>query len=403
MPNSMSCSNLNDLYVCSGCPVARSLRRVDGVLCSWCRALGSDARSVELKQIDLSEEKKSAVIVVDMQNDFIPIDSKQVYPDEMIARFGWTAEELRVANECIKSGSGRSAFASERFGGYQDKETDFSDNVRVISNIQQLMKIREHDLFVFSMDDHPPDSISFESNRPKWEKILPPELLKQYEAATGYADHCVHGSWGQKIVHDLRSNPILIRKINAGTAMHILKGTVSNMEGYSAFFKGKGVIGRDPAPQPGSDAFHELSSGLHELLSANGIERLYVCGTAQNICVCDTAFDASVLGYETVLVNDCCKPLEFETEYIMTPSNTVKFLQANNVLVIDLASKVNSELDSQAAVPVMPGSEFMLRFNGRGLDPRNARPGFYDALPRHLPVSGYGADYRASVRKWDGY
>ena len=128
----------------------------------------------------------------------------------------------------------------------------------------------------------------------------------------------------------------MVEKINRGTAKYILKGNMDKMEGYSAFFKGKGVTGREPAPLPGSEEFQRKTSGLHELLVRNKINTLYVCGTAQNVCVCDTVFDVVALGYKVTMVNDACRALPFETEYIDPPKKTVAKVRNIGGIVCDV-------------------------------------------------------------------
>jgi hypothetical protein len=164
---------------CSCCGVSSSqctrrvsvLRHVNGLMDSWCEMLGSDAYDA-LSGVDLSVVKKSALIVVDMQNDFIPIESDHVYTVEECKFHKWDVSKLEELNERILKGSKRSAFASPVFGSYKEKEKDRYDNIMVISKIQRLLSVRAEDLFIFSMDEHPLDSISFALNRGFWAEKL---------------------------------------------------------------------------------------------------------------------------------------------------------------------------------------------------------------------------------------
>jgi nicotinamidase-related amidase len=366
----MACYNKHQI---TKIPILKHIRET---VEAWHTALESSA----------SPQPKSAVIVVDMQNDFIPMYSReksQLYTEEDSKRFGWTEPQLLEANARIRSGSKRSAFALPEFGSYEDKKEDYVTNTKVIQSIERLLITRKHDMFVFSMDDHPGDSISFAKNREMWAGMLSDDDVLKHNAMDQfdrYPDHCVHGSWGQKILLDLRQFLPLVDKINEGSAHYILKGNISKHEGYSAFFKGKGVTGREAAPKKGSLEFDIYSSGLDQLLQNHAIKRLFICGTAQNICVCDTAIDAVNLGYETIVVNDCCKALEIQTEYIKTPADTIKYLEENKIAVKDL-----KDID----------------FNGN----IEIRTRHDDSKPvmRAVPMSSHSKRYLNSVRIWNGY
>ena len=141
-----------------------------------------------------------------MQNDFIPMHSSQVYTTEEGENLGWTEDQLIEANARIKSGSRRSAFSSPEFGSYNEKANEHDSNALVIQNIQHLLHTRHNDLYVFSMDDHPDNSISFAKNREMWNNMLSNDEAVKHIAMglyDRYPAHCVHNSWGQKILLDL--------------------------------------------------------------------------------------------------------------------------------------------------------------------------------------------------------
>ncbi|MCS7119108.1 MAG: isochorismatase family cysteine hydrolase [Archaeoglobaceae archaeon] len=59
-----------------------------------------------------------------------------------------------------------------------------------------------------------------------------------------------------------------------------------------------------------------FGTDLDLLLIELGIEKLYICGVATNICVLHTAGDAAIRGYRVSVIQDCTKALsDYEQEY----------------------------------------------------------------------------------------
>jgi len=50
-------------------------------------------------------------------------------------------------------------------------------------------------------------------------------------------------------------------------------------------------------------------TGLAELLRALGVEEVYVCGLAMDVCVNFTALDASRAGFRTAILEDATRPV----------------------------------------------------------------------------------------------
>ncbi|HET6713300.1 MAG TPA: isochorismatase family protein [Actinomycetota bacterium] len=69
-------------------------------------------------------------------------------------------------------------------------------------------------------------------------------------------------------------------------------------DGYSGFSV------RDPLSGERGDTL------LHEMLVANGIERLVICGLATDYCVVETVLDARMLGYPVEVLTDAVRPVE---------------------------------------------------------------------------------------------
>jgi nicotinamidase/pyrazinamidase len=100
--------------------------------------------------------------------------------------------------------------------------------------------------------------------------------------------HCVAETWGARLHPDL-----------APGSHKVFKG-VGGEDGYSGFSMINPATGE------------RSSTGLDDLLRANGIERLVVVGLATDYCVKETALDAVRLGYDTTVVLDGVRPVELE-------------------------------------------------------------------------------------------
>ncbi len=110
--------------------------------------------------------------------------------------------------------------------------------------------------------------------------------------------HCVAGTWGAELHPDLRrvDGPV------------IEKGT-GGEDGYSAFSV------RDP------NSGEESATALDGILRDHDIERVVVVGLAQDVCVQDTAFDATRHGYETLVLSEATRPVD------LTPGDGARALQ----------------------------------------------------------------------------
>lgn len=100
--------------------------------------------------------------------------------------------------------------------------------------------------------------------------------------------HCVKDTWGAEFHPSL---DVL------GDAPVVRKGT-GGEDGYSGFTV------RDP------ESGEESPTDLDATLRAHGVERVVVCGLAQDVCVKATVLDARERGYQTVLLGDATRPVE---------------------------------------------------------------------------------------------
>lgn len=97
--------------------------------------------------------------------------------------------------------------------------------------------------------------------------------------------HCIQESWGAELHSKLKVTPGAIR---------ILKGTLSNVDAYSAFW----------------DNSRLNETGLRQELLARGINDLFLCGLALDYCVSASAFDAVKSGFITLVIEDACRGID---------------------------------------------------------------------------------------------
>ncbi|MCS7173307.1 MAG: isochorismatase family protein [Armatimonadetes bacterium] len=113
---------------------------------------------------------------------------------------------------------------------------------------------------IATQDWHPADHISFQTRGGPWPV------------------HCVQGTPGADLHPLLRREPIT----------HVVrKAYRRDEEAYSGF----------------------QGTGLAELLRALGVEEVYVCGLAMDVCVNFTALDAARAGFRTILLEDATRPV----------------------------------------------------------------------------------------------
>jgi nicotinamidase/pyrazinamidase len=80
----------------------------------------------------------------------------------------------------------------------------------------------------------------------------------------------------------------------------VVRKGVDGRDGYSAFSV------RDPESGEVDDTV------LHEMLQADGTERLVICGLATDYCVLETVLDARMRGYPVQVIGSGTRPVNRE-------------------------------------------------------------------------------------------
>ncbi|KAL8805727.1 MAG: hypothetical protein Q9182_001760 [Xanthomendoza sp. 2 TL-2023] len=219
---------------------------------------------------------KSALIVVDMQEDFCPPVS--VNPQLKIRENEYETLLTRCPST-FKSG----ALAVP--GG-----RELSTAINKLLAMPFTLKVATRDL-------HPEDHISFDTSHP-------PPNNKAFESSTTISNpqnpsetatiaiwpaHCIQGTPGAEIIPEID-----ISKVDR----IIDKGQDRRVEMFSAFLD---VFGNE------SDA---ASFDLAAYLKEEGVSRVFVVGLAGDYCVRCTAIDARKEGFEVLVVEESVKSID---------------------------------------------------------------------------------------------
>ena len=152
---------------------------------------------------------------------------------------------------------------------------------QIIPLVNKLQK--KFQLVVATQDWHPDGHGSFASAH-QGKKPFEKTTLGGLEQIL-WPNHCVQGTKGAAFAADL--------SMNAVEAI-FRKGLDPAIDSYSGFF----------------DNGKKKTTGLADYLRGKGIEKVYICGLAGDVCVAFTTQDAIGEGFETFLVEDATRPID---------------------------------------------------------------------------------------------
>lgn len=148
----------------------------------------------------------------------------------------------------------QNSFASEEGKLFSEKSRD------IIPDIAELIdEFGKDGLVVYTQDTHTDEQFNQMDNYDEFER---------------WGEHCIEGSWGHKIVDELRGKE----------DYKVQKNTY--------------------------DAFH--NTNLDSILEDENIENVVIVGTLANVCVLHTASSAALNDYQTLVVEDLVGYIEEE-------------------------------------------------------------------------------------------
>jgi nicotinamidase/pyrazinamidase len=153
---------------------------------------------------------------------------------------------------------------------------------------------------VATQDWHPENHISFASNHPGLEvnDIIDIVLEKRTKEGSGtveqvlWPDHCIQGTWGAEFHELLDVKPI---------SYIVRKGKTELIDSYSAFYEND----------------RTTPTGLGGLLKSLSVESVFIGGLALDYCVYYSVMDAVSLGFKTFVLTDAVQGIDF-------PENSIK-------------------------------------------------------------------------------
>ena len=173
-----------------------------------------------------------------------------------------------------------------------------------LNNLASLFADR-YGRVVATQDWHTADHASFATSH---EGKKPGETvdLPKVKSQILWPPHCVQGSFGAEFHERLDQRPV---------SFIIRKGFRNDLDSYSAFFEND----------------RKTHTGLDGFLKALSICTILVGGLATDYCVFYSAMDAVSLGYNTYVIGDAVKGVNFPEGSI---SRALKFLDKAGVIVV---------------------------------------------------------------------
>ncbi|XP_055929856.1 nicotinamidase-like [Argiope bruennichi] len=201
----------------------------------------------------------SALVVIDVQNDFI--DGSLAIRNCPAGQEGF--EVVPVINDLLDAIPFNYVFYT--YDWHPDDHVSFIDNVH-LRNFHETSLVPQDEAKIF-------DTVVFEGPPPIEQKLWP--------------RHCVQNSWGSELHSELKI---------ADNATFIYKGTCSDIDSYSAFWDNQKLS----------------QTNLSEEMKSRGVTDIFVTGLATEYCVGYTALHALEHGYRTILIEDACRGVDLK-------------------------------------------------------------------------------------------
>ena len=172
-------------------------------------------------------------------------------------------------------------------GGALPVQGQVSHQAEIVGPIRVLMEARIFDVQVATQDWHPRGHASFASSHPGRHAF---DVIKLHgHDQTLWPDHCLQDADGARLHRDLDLTPV---------SAIIRKGTEPDVDSYSGFRNNWNADGERPP------------TGLAGYLRERGIDRVFCCGLARDVCVKWTAEDGVNDGFETFFIWDLTWPVD---------------------------------------------------------------------------------------------
>ena len=156
----------------------------------------------------------------------------------------------------------------------------------IVPGVDELLRRRIFRHVVATQDWHPAGHASFASAHAG---SAPFQQVEWHgHPQTLWPDHCVQGTPGAALHPSIDWTPV---------DLVLRKGSDPQVDSYSAFRENHGPQGTRPA------------TGLAGWLRGRGVDEVYVCGLARDVCVLWTAQDAVAADFRARLLWDLSRPV----------------------------------------------------------------------------------------------
>lgn len=210
------------------------------------------------------------------------------------------------------------------------------DGREIIPKILELMDLSKFNwkLIIATKDWHPSDHTSFASyhNQEPYSTKVFSHPLKEIDPSTNevmlktqvlWPDHCVQHTKGSEITKEIQDKLEELEKKNEIPIKIVKKGYIQDREYYSCFQDTWGI--------------HHTECG--SILKENGITDVFTVGIAYDYCVLNSSIDSSKLGYTTFVVKDYCRAVDASAN-----EQTEKCYKDNNVSIISSKDDIFQKL-----------------------------------------------------------
>ncbi|KAH3661596.1 hypothetical protein OGAPHI_006444 [Ogataea philodendri] len=174
-----------------------------------------------------------------------------------------------------------------------------SEGRATIELILGLLDLKKYDwkTIIATLDWHPQDHTSFASNhgaKPFTTKQFKHPLEDSYKEQVLWPDHCVQNSAGSEFAREFKPVFTNILETQPVPTYVVKKGYLQDREYYSCF----------------QDTWGVHHTECEKLLKENGITHVYTVGLAYDYCVLNSSLDAANLGYTTFVLKDCSRSVD---------------------------------------------------------------------------------------------
>jgi len=180
----------------------------------------------------------------------------------------------------------------------------------IVPIINRLMPM--FPLVVATQDWHPADHVSFASNHSGGKPFDTIQVRGISQVL--WPDHCMQGTRGADFHPSLE---------NIHFRLILRKGTKPTLDSYSAFYEND----------------KKTLTGLSSYLKGMGVQDVYLCGLATDVCVYHSAMDSVRLGFHTFLIQDAARGVDVPEGSL---SRAIQDMKSSGVHVIESAEVLRS-------------------------------------------------------------